>query len=234
MNLQFHKTVLLVLSSQNNWQRTSVTHHLYVHTSDVLVPFIFERLACSWWHASQRVMLYVLRKYRKYRDIVSLTAVTSHCLPGPVTYITKENFIMQWAGSLNMRHFCKPKEYSSSTIFKHSVWTHNINCSTIKCNMWNCQTANWTNSMLTVQVRGKAVPLQAEQALRVPAGWVDRLQDSRHMKAGGLSALFTGHLHTQKIFLVLISVRGWVNPRPILRPEGLCHWKIPMTPKHFK
>jgi len=52
-------------------------------------------------------------------------------------------------------------------------------------------------------------------------------QDSRHVKVVRLSAVVLAAFTPQEIYLVLISVRGWVDPTAIVRPQGLCQRNIP-------
>ena len=83
----------------------------------------------------------------------------------------------------------------------------------------------------TCKGNGKSNPITGQDKLR---GFQDveapRFQNSRHVKVVRFQPYASANLTSQEIFLVLISVRSWVNPRAIVRPERLCQWKISMTP----
>jgi hypothetical protein len=82
---------------------------------------------------------------------------------------------------------------------------------------------------LKFQGKGKAISIRPGEALRVPGCWGPQI--SRHSTYKGGTVVNSTHrppLPPKEIFLILISVRGGVDPRATVRSEGL--WKIPMTP----
>jgi hypothetical protein len=75
--------------------------------------------------------------------------------------------------------------------------------------------------------KGKIIPVQALEALMVVRGWGSHIfQTFGSQMAAKLSALRAGRFLSPGRFLVLIFVRGWVDPRAIVRLEGLGKLKI--------
>jgi len=61
-----------------------------------------------------------------------------------------------------------------------------------------------------------------------------RFHDNRHVNLVRLSAYVPAAFISQEVLLVLISVRGWKDPRAIVRPEGLRRWKREFERARYK
>jgi hypothetical protein len=86
------------------------------------------------------------------------------------------------------------------------------------CVIWRCKR------------KGKAIPVRAGQAVKVPEIWGSQISRQSAHESCQVVALHSDRLYPKEIYLVLISVRGWVDPREYDGPEWLCYWKTFMTP----
>jgi hypothetical protein len=97
--------------------------------------------------------------------------------------------------------------------------------SSLPTNLWlSTKAVAWRGQWSGLVVQVKQSLYRPGQALRVPGSWGSQMNLVR------MSALRTGRLFSQDIYLVLISLIGWVYPRATVQQEVLSRWKIPMSP----
>jgi hypothetical protein len=86
---------------------------------------------------------------------------------------------------------------------------------------------SYSGSYILCKVKGKIIPVQAAEAFRFARGWGSHIfRHSPHRCRQDCQPYAPAALYPPGRFLVLISVRGWVDPRAIVRLEGLGKLKM--------
>jgi hypothetical protein len=86
------------------------------------------------------------------------------------------------------------------------------------------------NSLNTDTKKVKQPHYRPGQAQRVPGGWGSQI--SRQSAHEGCKVVSPAHRppSNYKYSWYSFLLEAWVDPKAIVRPEGLCQWKIPVTP----
>ena len=95
-----------------------------------------------------------------------------------------------------------------------------------------CQSSKETNSFLfrVLKVKVKQYHYRPGQALSVPGGWSSQISRQSAREGGKVVISKRRPPLTPRKYSWYSFLLEAVNPRAIVRPEGLCQWKIPMRP----
>ena len=80
---------------------------------------------------------------------------------------------------------------------------------------------NYKTSQTAQYVKVKMSHYRHEKTLTAPGDWGSQnFWTTGTWRLAKLSALYTSHFYPQEVSPVLISVRSWVDPKVIVRPQG--------------
>jgi hypothetical protein len=171
-----------------------------------------------WWQVTQRCDSELLQ-FRPLRAISAVRTCSTHVsanihdasLPYCATFCHHSIHAYTLGLLLSCTEVISPTECDSGIIQKLPFEGHTTT------GLKNIITTNTSG-----KVRVKHPRYRAWVAQRVPGCRDPQISWQRNRMVVRLSALRTGRLYPQEIHLLHISIRGLVDPRAIVWPEGLC------------